>query len=47
MAQRDHTGEESGQGNMGSFCKYGATEFLREDNTSRTDLDHHDNPPKR
>ena len=32
---------------MGSFGKYGATDFLIGENTGITDLHHHDTPPKK
>ena len=42
VSQRGHIGEETIQGNMGSFGKYVTTDFKRGENTGVTDLDHHD-----
>ena len=45
--KRGHMEEEARQVNIGSFGKYGATEFPTGENTGGTDLGHHGPPPKR
>ena len=42
MAQRGHTGEESGQDLMRRFGEYGKYDVQRGESTCGTDLDHHD-----